>query len=160
GGATRAVALALHGGRVSGVLLLAWTGDSALSEDDITCFSAVADQLSLALVGARERATGASAGEKPSPEEQFLSFVGHGLRTPLTPMAMLLQSLERKARAGLTDLESIARARRQAARLGKLIGDVLDLSRLNSGRLALDVAPVDVAELVADVVGSFRATAH
>lgn len=93
-------------------------------------------------------------------KDEFLSLAAHELRTPLTPMTMLLQSLERKARAGLVDLDAIVRTRRQVVRLTKLINDLLDFSRVNAQRLEISPAPLDLAQLVSEVVDTFRSTAQ
>jgi signal transduction histidine kinase len=45
-------------------------------------------------------------------------------------------------------------------RLAKLVEDLLDVSRLESGRLEIQREPVDLGELIADVVGDFRASAQ
>jgi signal transduction histidine kinase len=146
---------------VVGGLLFGWAGSSLPTDDDLACLSAVGDQVALALEPSSDNGAGnGAAPEQLAPQDQFLSFVAHELRTPLTPMTMLLQSMERKARNGAVDLESITRARRQALRLTKMIGEVIDLSRLNGGRLSIDTTPVDLAELLTDVVGTFRGTTH
>ena len=84
--------------------------------------------------------------------------MAHELRTPLTPMTMLLQTLERKARNGTLDVDSIIRARRQVLRLTKLMVSWSILGRLNGDRLAIERNRFDLAELVTEVVSSFRAT--
>ena len=93
-------------------------------------------------------------------KDDFLSLAAHELRTPLTPMTMLLQTLERKARAGVVDLDAIVRTRRQVVRLTRLISDLLDMSRVHDRTLELRPEPVELAQLVSQVVDTFRATAQ
>jgi signal transduction histidine kinase len=92
---------------------------------------------------------------------QFLTVAAHELRTPLTPLSMYLQNIDRRLSRGLeVDPGLAAKARRQVARLTKLVEDLLDVSRLESGRLELQRDAVDLEELVAEVVGDFRAAAE
>ncbi|MFP2903376.1 histidine kinase dimerization/phospho-acceptor domain-containing protein, partial [Corallococcus sp. 4LFB] len=80
--------------------------------------------------------------------DQFLSMASHELRTPLTPLKATLDLLIRQLGSGQgmnpeRQRETIARLNRQVDRLTRLIGDMLDVSRLQSGRFALTVAPMD-----------------
>ncbi|AUX40235.1 protein kinase [Sorangium cellulosum] len=86
--------------------------------------------------------------------DEFLSVASHELKTPVTSLRLGLQGLihqrgrvpeERAARA-------LLRVDRQVQRLIRLIDDLLDVSQIHTGRLALHVEPVDLAEAVGDVV--------
>jgi PAS domain S-box-containing protein len=88
----------------------------------------------------------------------FLTVAAHELRTPLTPLSMYLQSIERRLKRGQPlagDL--VSKARRQVERLGRLVEDLLDISRLESRRMQLSSADVELNELADDVVADFRA---
>jgi PAS domain S-box-containing protein len=99
--------------------------------------------------------------ELDAQRSQFLTVAAHELRTPLTPLSMYLQNIDRRlARGLLVDPELAHKARRQVERLAKLVEDLLDASRLESGRLEMQRDPVELAELVAEVVGDFRAAAE
>lgn len=87
-----------------------------------------------------------------------MGFVAHELRTPLTPIMMLLQSLERKAKNGQVDVDAIARARRQTIRLARMIGDLVDLSKIREGQFELDRTSFDISTLLGEVVDSYRPT--
>jgi signal transduction histidine kinase len=87
---------------------------------------------------------------------EFLANVSHELRTPLTSIrgfsqAMLdgtLESPEERARAArVIDAES--------RRVLHLVGELLDLSRIESGQQSMDLADVDAAELLAHVADVF-----
>src|SRR6267142_202873 len=87
----------------------------------------------------------------------FLTVAAHELRTPLTPLSMYLQSIERRlARGHAVENNLVTKARRQVDRLGGLVEDLLDLSRLESRRLRLGSEDVKVNELVDAVVADFR----
>jgi signal transduction histidine kinase len=91
----------------------------------------------------------------------FLTVAAHELRTPLTPLSMYLQSMERRAAQKLpVEEEMLAKARRQVARLAKLVEDLLDVSRMESKRAQLFLARVSLDELAAQVVADFRAHAR
>jgi CheY-like chemotaxis protein/anti-sigma regulatory factor (Ser/Thr protein kinase) len=71
---------------------------------------------------------------------------------------MYLQSIERRlARGQAIGRELVTKARRQVDRLGKLVEDLLDVSRLESHRLHLGSSDVELNDLVDDVVADFRA---
>ena len=88
----------------------------------------------------------------------FLTVAAHELRTPLTPLSMYLHSIERRLKRGQSiGGELVSKARRQVERLGKLVEDLLDVSRLESRRMQLSSADVEMNELADDVVADFRA---
>nr|AYM53672.1 sensor protein [Cystobacter fuscus] len=89
--------------------------------------------------------------------DQFLSMASHELRTPLTPLKATLELLIRQSGSGPgmspeRQRDTFARLKRQVDRLTRLIGDMLDVSRLQSGRFTLTVAPMDVGALAREVV--------
>lgn len=90
--------------------------------------------------------------------DEFLSVAAHELRTPLSAMKLQIQSLQRKlARPALSEEERphlAAKAdavARQVQRLESLVTDLLDLSRITAGKLALRMEEVDLVELVREV---------
>jgi predicted ATPase/signal transduction histidine kinase len=91
--------------------------------------------------------------------EEFLSVASHELRTPLTSLNMRLQWLDEEWRQGSVANESIMRALdvtiRQGRRLNRQVEDLLDVSRIEAGRLWLERADVDLVTLVKDVLASF-----
>jgi PAS domain S-box-containing protein len=87
----------------------------------------------------------------------FLSVASHELKTPLTPLSLGLQGLERRlARGQPVDAAMVQKSRRQVVRLTALIDYLLDLSRLESGRLELGRESFSLAELAEEVVDEFR----
>lgn len=95
--------------------------------------------------------------------DEFLSIASHELRTPLTALKLQQQIFERQLQRTIDPMVAIMRAKeisdmtkRQVAQLGRLIDDMLDVSRISTGRLRLDLNPCDVSDLVAKVVQSFE----
>ena len=87
--------------------------------------------------------------------DEFLSIASHELRTPLTPLRLQLQSTLKCLHKGETDAADLRPrlelALRQTVRLGTLVTDLLEVSRISSGRLTLQLEEMDLAESVRDV---------
>ena len=97
--------------------------------------------------------------------EEFLSIASHELLTPLTALQANVQSLIRLRRQGsVISEERLARsldvADRQLHRLSRLVHELLDVSRIESGRLLLDPERFDLAELVEEIVGRYESEAE
>ena len=92
-------------------------------------------------------------------KDEFLATLSHELRTPLNAILGWSQVLRRKPmgpdeqRAALETIERNARAQ------AELINDLLDMSRIVSGRIRLDVQTVDFGQLVATAAESLRPAA-
>ncbi len=88
--------------------------------------------------------------------DDFLSVAAHELRTPITSLRLYTQTLLRTATRGLLDPASVTeRARnadRQVGRLARLVESLLDLSRIQSGKLQLHPEPLDLTDVVMEVV--------
>lgn len=89
-------------------------------------------------------------------KSSLVSTVSHELRTPLTLIQgfseLLLTRPEldsTKAQAALTQIHA------SSQRLGRLIDDLLSVSRIESGRLSIEARPLDMAETVREVITSF-----
>jgi signal transduction histidine kinase/ActR/RegA family two-component response regulator len=101
-----------------------------------------------ALRAARETAEAASAAKT-----RFMSRMNHELRTPLNAVLGFAELLQLGQLAGDGERESVAAIEKAGDHLLALINDILDMSRTEEGALALTMEPVDIAEVVADVVG-------
>jgi PAS domain S-box-containing protein len=88
-------------------------------------------------------------------KDEFASVVGHELRTPLTSIRASLGLLQGSVFGELTDEASrlVETAVTNAARLERLINDILDLERLDSGTAPLELRPHSVRGLVAEAIG-------
>jgi K+-sensing histidine kinase KdpD len=128
-----------------GALCLGYGKKAPSSSEDLVMFDMLGDYLALVLRQASAKTPPAEAG-KGSSTDDLVSQAAHDLRTPLTPISMLLQTLERKAAAGAVDVESIGRARRQVQRLTDMVADLIDLARLREGRLLLEPAVLDLRD--------------
>jgi PAS domain S-box-containing protein len=92
--------------------------------------------------------------------DEFLSVASHELKTPLTPLSLKLQALSRAAEAKTVQAERLAKdvevMRRQVTRLSDLVGDLLDVSRISTGRLQFQLDEVDLSHVVREVVSQFE----
>jgi len=105
------------------------------------------------------KAARAEADKANSIKDEFLTTVSHELRTPLTAIlgwSNLLTTGNLDEQASKRALETIARNARAQRRL---IDDLLDLSRIMTGKLRLDVRRVEIAQLVVAVVEGVRPAA-
>jgi signal transduction histidine kinase len=102
------------------------------------------------------------AREAISVRDEFLSVAAHELKTPMTSLRGYAQLLAREF--DKDEMPSPERARRaaltiqvQSDKLARLVAQLLDVSRIQSGRLALDRKPTDLSRLVREIVESARA---
>ncbi len=100
--------------------------------------------------------------EAAAAKDEFVSIVSHELRTPLTSIKTSLDLLSRGAAgelpAAMADLADIAL--RNLDRLIRLVDDLLDLSRIQSGRVVTELHPVSATEAAARAHEAVRAFAE
>jgi PAS domain S-box-containing protein len=103
---------------------------------------------------ASERAARAEAERAAHLRDEFVALVSHELRTPLNAIlgwATMLQAGKLDAAATAKALEVVVRNAKAQA---ELVEDLLDISRIGSGKLRLDVRPVNLAAIMENVVAS------
>jgi PAS domain S-box-containing protein len=93
--------------------------------------------------------------------EEFLQVASHELKTPLTPLSLKLQMLARMVDAFLPErrprlMADIDMMLQQVKRLSSLMDELLDVSRISSGRFLLTMELVDLSALVRDTVARFE----
>ena len=102
-----------------------------------------------------------SANRANQAKSSFLSFMSHELRTPLTAIIgfseMLLVSVEAEDRAEWAD--DLRRIHDSGKYLLELINDILDLSKIEAGKMEVHVERFDVTSLLRDVTDALRDTA-
>jgi len=87
---------------------------------------------------------------------EFLAMLGHELRNPLSPIQSVLDVLERKSDDQAILAWAHAIIRRQTRQLARLVDDLVDVTRVTRGTIALKREPVDVNATLAEVVDSSR----
>ena len=89
-------------------------------------------------------------------KDRFLAVLSHELRTPLTPVLMAVSALAHDPDLNADVREDLVMIKRNVELETKLIDDLLDLSRITSGKVELKVESVDLNEAVRHVCGSCR----
>jgi signal transduction histidine kinase len=90
---------------------------------------------------------------------EFIANASHELRTPLFSLGGFLEIMDDEELDPATQAEFMVTMREQVARLTKLATDLLDLSRLDAGRMTVEHEQVDLAALAEVLADEFRAVA-
>ncbi|HVJ86398.1 MAG TPA: response regulator, partial [Caulifigura sp.] len=137
----------------------------------------VADQREIALQTARQElyqehleelvaertselaAATAAAEEASRAKSAFLANMSHEIRTPMTAITGFADALLESDQSPAERQEALQTIRRSSRHLLELINDILDLSRIEAGKMAVERIPVDVPQIAADVTSLLRPTA-
>ncbi len=98
----------------------------------------------------------AAAEAANSSKDRFLAVLSHELRTPLTPVLMAVGALEHDPALSPEVQEDLAMMKRNIELETRLIDDLLDLTRVTSGKLPLHIEPLDLNEAIRDVCATCR----
>jgi PAS domain S-box-containing protein len=143
------------GARTLGVLALFTTAESGrrLGPDDLAVTQEIARRLALAVENARLYAQTRQAIRA---RDEFLSLASHELRNPVAAISGTAQLIQRARQRDRLDAATIERymevIERTAAHLASLTEDLLDVGRLQQGRLPLRFRDMNLADLVRGVV--------
>ena len=135
------------------------------SAEDVTCFQAIAHQVALPLRSAKLYEEISITNKKLEKLEklksEFVSIVSHELRTPLTPINNSLE-IVLSNQAGEISSEArnfISMAKRNIQRLSGIIEDLLDLSRIETGRLDFRYKNINITPSLELLMKTFLQTA-
>ncbi len=146
----------------SGALALMRQNGPAFDESDQALLSALGRQMSLLIRNARlydlERQNVARLQELEQLKSDFLSVVSHELRTPLTSIKASTILLLSRPVDDMSEAEAklLRNVDRNTDRLSSLVSDLLDMTKLQNGRLKLSLLPVSMEEIMLDVVATMR----
>jgi signal transduction histidine kinase len=163
--------------RILGSLTVDRIQEHSLTQDDLELMMTVAHQVAIALdnasayeqieelnVGleAKVRERTAELEQADRVRSQFLSHVSHELKTPLTSIKGFLQNLLDGLTGPLNEKQQryLSRMLENSDRLIRMIEDLLDRTRIQSGRLDLVPVEIDLGHCVADVVEQLRLLAQ
>jgi PAS domain S-box-containing protein len=165
-----AVPVALHTGEVIGGLFLGHPEPGVFKERAERLAIGIAAQASIAMSNARmfqvlrereesERAARSEAERLSHLKDEFLATLSHELRTPLNAIqgwATLLRTRDAKPGDLERGLETIERNVRAQA---QIVNDLLDMSRIISGKMHLEVQPLQLHEVINDAIEAVRQSA-
>jgi PAS domain S-box-containing protein len=150
-------------GRLIGVIHADTARPRRFTEDDVRLLQLAADRVALAIEQTRlyevEQQARRQAEEANQMKDEFLALVSHELRSPLNAMLGYAAML----RYGGLDALKVKHAAEVIERSGKaqaqLIDDLLDTARIISGKLRLEVGPVDLVSVIQQAVQTIRPAA-
>jgi len=149
-------ALTLGDGRPMGLLHVLDRCDGDFSDEDASVLTQLAQMSSIAI----ENAVNAEAREANRMKDEFLTTLSHELRTPLAAIV----GWTRLLRSGRLDPERAGGAleviERNVMAQTKLIDDLLDVSRIITGKLRLAVGPARLSSVVMEAMDSMRPAAE
>jgi GAF domain-containing protein len=120
-------------------LVETFAGQAAIAIDNVRLFHEIQDK-SRQLADASQH------------KSQFLANMSHELRTPLNAIIGVTEMLREDAEALKQDIEPLDRVLGAGRHLLALINDILDLSKIEAGRMELHLEPFALAPLIANVV--------
>ncbi len=155
----QALVLPIGEGSTAGALVIGTSPRLPLDTQYCAFCQLLADQLSSVMASAvlyeQQRQRADALAELDHAKTAFLTNVSHEFRTPLTLLLGPLDDALSEAAAD-TLLESRLRtARRNAARLLRLVDSLLDFSRIQAGRAAAQLVCTDIGALTSDIASSF-----
>jgi PAS domain S-box-containing protein len=173
-----AVPVVSRSGEVYGGLFLGHPGEGVFTERAGRIVEGLAAQAAVAMYNARlfesaqraradaERAAAETerlyreAQESNRLKDEFLATVSHELRTPLTAILGWAHMLRTGQSGGNDSLKALETIERNARAQAQLIDDLLDVSRIITGKLRLDVRPVDPNSFIETAVEAVRPAAE
>jgi signal transduction histidine kinase len=145
---------------VIGVIDLQAEEQDRFSEDDVRIHKTLASQIAVAIENARLYArqveTASKLREVDQLKSEFLASMSHELRTPLNSIIgfadVLLEGLDGELNERME--EDVRLIRDSGKHLRSLIGDILDMSKIEAGRMELRYEEVDMEQMAKDVAAT------
>jgi PAS domain S-box-containing protein len=91
-------------------------------------------------------------------KDEFISLASHELKTPLTSLKAYIQLLQRAKEGQRIPREFVDNSIKQIGRLEKLIADLLDVSKISSGKLTYNMETIDFSILLREAIRSLQLT--
>jgi signal transduction histidine kinase len=144
-----------HAGQTIGVLSLESPDLAAFGSSDLDVLSRLAEHATLVIDNARLRH---QVREKRQASWEFIDFAAHELKQPMTSVQGYARMLSIGVGGALNERQAqfVDAISTSAGRMDTLVSDLLEVARLEAGRVELQVQPVDVASLVRHVLSSLR----
>jgi PAS domain S-box-containing protein len=104
---------------------------------------------------ARAEALAEDLREQQAAKDRFLAMLGHELRNPLAPVTNVLEILRQRG-GSAEDQELVAMMSRQVKHMARLVDDLLDVSRISRGGVAVRLERLELGRLVANALEASR----
>jgi PAS domain S-box-containing protein len=151
-------------GRIIGTIEVQSYQKSAFREEHATAMRMAANLTAVAIQNVRllelESTARREAEESNRLKDEFLATVSHELRTPLTAILGWSRMLEAGSISDPMAARAIETIRRNAQSQSQIIDDILDVSRVITGKLYLDLHPIDLTPVLEAAVNVVRPTAE
>ena len=148
------VPLVARGRTIGAMAILQDRSKRRFSPADGALIGELAQRAALALDNvrllARARKAQTQAEVASQAKDEFLAMLGHELRNPLAPISLALTLIERKDEKAFPRERQIIE--RQVRHLSRLVDDLLDISRIVSGKIVLRPEPVDLRDVAAKAI--------
>jgi PAS domain S-box-containing protein len=89
-------------------------------------------------------------------KDEFLAMLSHELRSPLAPIKSAVDILSLQRADADTGARATGIIRRQVDHLARLVDDLLDVARINRGKISLDIAPVELRAVLTSAIETVR----
>jgi signal transduction histidine kinase/CHASE1-domain containing sensor protein/ActR/RegA family two-component response regulator len=150
-------------GRIIGTIEVQSYDHDVYRPEHVTAMSMAANLTAVAIENVRllelERSAREAAEESNRLKDEFLATVSHELRTPLTAILGWSRLLEDGSLDDSSAQQAIETIWRNAKAQAQIVDDILDVSRIITGNLSLDLHPVEVAPVVSNAINVVRPTA-
>jgi len=133
--------------------------ERVFNDEDVETFATIASQIAMAV---KNTDLYAQAVEASRLKSEFLANISHELRTPLNAIIGYSELLIAGTYGGLNEKQQdrLSRVFRSGQNLLDLINDILDLSKIEAGRMQLELITVDIANILQETVISISPQAE
>ena len=141
--------------QIIGVIALECSQQDSLSLEALELVIRLADHAAIAIENAR---LFGQLRQANAAKTEFISFVSHELKQPMTSIKGYTDLLVKGAAGELTDAQRgfLETVLSNADRMNKLVSDLLDISRIESGRMRLEFADVSIGQVIEDALRTIR----
>jgi signal transduction histidine kinase/CheY-like chemotaxis protein len=150
-------------GRIIGTIEVQSYQQDVYRPEHVTAMSMAANLTAVAIENVRllklERTARQAAEESNRLKDEFLATVSHELRTPLTAILGWSRLLEDGSVDDVVSKQAIETICRNAKAQAQIVDDILDVSRIITGNLYLDLHPVELGPVVRNAINVVRPTA-